>query len=53
VAQNRGAHLVEPVIGADDARRERLQLLARSVRHVIVDQDGEGLDQRRGASWRV
>ena len=53
VAQDLGAHRVEPVVGADDARRERLQPLARLVRHVVVDQDGEGLDQRRGASRRV
>jgi hypothetical protein len=53
VQQDRGARAVHAVVGADDARRERLKALARRARHVVVDQHGEGLDQRRRAPRRI
>ena len=46
LAQRLGAHPVQPIIGSDDARRERLQALAHAVGHVVVDANGKRLDQR-------
>jgi hypothetical protein len=46
LAQEAGALLVQPVVGADDPRREGLEALAHPVRHVVVDRHREGLDQR-------